>query len=157
MAASSLLSKIKEIIKVKPRKDKAEGVKQKSRIPAPKSLASAGKSRSFSNLASTGRSMTLPNTKANGHLDYSGFDGDMNGLDYESGINGGLNVTMSGRNEAPKLKMAMPLTTGRATVIRKESIEKNRNPPRLTRAVSVERNMGGLASDFQFYREGEYV
>ena len=157
VAASSLISKIKEIIKVKPRKDKVEGVKQKSRIPAPKSLASAGKSRSFSNLASTGRSMTLPNTKANGHLDYSGFDGDMNGMDYENDINGGLNVTMSGRNEAPKLKMAMPLTTGRATVIRKESIEKNKNPPRLTRAVSVERNMGGLASDFQFYREGEYV
>ena len=157
VAASSLLSKIKEIIKVKPRKDKAEGVKQKSRIPAPKSLANAGKSRSFTNLGSIGRSMTLPNTKANGHLDYSDFDGDMNGMDYESDINGGLNVTMSGRNETPKLKMAMPLTTGRATVIRKESIEKNRNPPRLTRAVSVERNMGGLASDFQFYREGEYV
>ena len=157
VGTSSLMLKIKEILKVKPRKDKAEGVKQKSRIPAPKSLASAGKSRSFSNLSSTGRSMTLPNTKANGHLDYSAFEGGMNGIDYENEINGGLNVTMSGQNEAPKLKMAMPLTTGRATVIRKESIEKNKNPPRLIRAVSVERNMGGLKTDFQFYREGEYV
>ena len=154
--ASSLMSKIKEIIKVKPRKDKADGVKQKSRIPAPKSLASAGKSRSFSNLSSV-KSMTLPNTKANGHLDYELERGELNGLEFENEINGGLNVTMSGRSEAPKPKMTMPLTTGRATVIRKESIEKNKNPPRLLRAVSVERNMGGLKNNFQYYEEGEFV
>ena len=159
VAASSLLSKIKEIIKVKPRKDKADGVKQKSRIPAPKSLAGAGKSKSFSNLSSI-NSVTLPNSKPNGRVQYSFDETEMNGFELDNEIdeiNGGLNVTLSGRSEAPKPKLSMPLTTGRATVIRKESMEKNKNHPRLTRAVSVERNMGGLKNNFQYYEDGEYV
>ena len=156
IGASTLISKIKEIIKVKPRKDKAEGVKQKSRIPAPKSLAVAGKSRSFSNLTSL-KSMTLPNSKPNGRVDYTTDETELNGVNFDNEINGGLNVTLSGRSEAPKPKLSMPLTTGRATVIRKESLEKNKNPSRLVRAVSVERNMGGLKNNFHYYEDGEYV
>ncbi|XP_060597640.1 serine/arginine repetitive matrix protein 2-like isoform X2 [Ruditapes philippinarum] len=149
--SGSIMKKIKELINVNPRKDKAEGVKGKSRIPAPKSLASVGKSRSYTNLS---QSFSLSSEESNGHA----FD-DSNTNGYGEHINGGLNVTLSGRSENPKPKLNNPLITGRSSLIRKESMEKNKNnvANRLVRAVSVERNMSGLNNTYQFYEDGEYV
>jgi len=154
--SKGLLNKIKEIINVKPRKDKADGVKQKTRIPAPKSLASVGKSQSFSNLSNL--SFTSP---VNGNVDdnYDSragtLDSEVN--DYTELINGGLNVTLTGRSETPGPKLITPMTTGRSSLIRKESMEKNKNATnRLTRAVSLDKNMVGLQNGFM-YDEGEYV
>ncbi|XP_053375234.1 serine/arginine repetitive matrix protein 2-like isoform X2 [Mercenaria mercenaria] len=152
--SGSIMKKIKEIIKVNPRKDKTESGKGKSRIPAPKSLASAGKSRSFSNLSNLSHSLSMGSEESNGH---SFEEHNMNG--YGEYINGGLNVTLSGRSETPKPKLNTPLTTGRSSLIRKESMEKNKSnvTNRLVRAMSVERNMSGLNNTYHFCDEGEYV
>lgn len=152
--SGSLMTKIKEIIKVNPRKDKAEGVKGRSKIPAPKSLASVGKSRSFTNLSNLTHSLSVSSEESNGHMTE---EPNMNG--YGEYINGGLNVTLSGRSETPKVKLNTPLTTGRSSLIRKESMEKNKTnvSNRLVRAMSVERNMSGLNGTYHFYDDGEYV
>lgn len=153
--SSGLIHKIKEMIKVKPRKDKADGVKLKTRIPAPKSLKDVGRSRSFSNLSSLANS--VPTSPTDKDCTVNG-ENEMNG--YSDHINGGLNVTLSGRSETPGPgpKWATPLTTGRSSLIRKESMEKNKNATnRLVRAVSVERNMSGLTNSYSFCEDGEYV
>ncbi|XP_052800823.1 proteoglycan 4-like isoform X2 [Mya arenaria] len=151
-----LISKLKEIINVKPRKDKADGVKQRSRIPAPKSLASMGKSKSFTNLSNLSNTAPIVHNSIDISSKDDGHEPEMNG--YAEHINGGLNVTLSGRSETPGPKLATPLTTGRSSLIRKESMEKNKSTARLSRAVSVERNMGGLNNGYNFYEDlGEFV
>lgn len=152
--SGSLLKKIKEIIKVNPRKDKAEGVKGKSKIPAPKSLANVGKSRSYTNLSNITHSLSVSSDDSNLHATE---ELDVNG--YGEYINGGLNVTLSGRIDSSKPKLNTPLTTGRSSLIRKESMEKNKAnvSQRLVRAMSVERNMSGLNNTYQYFDEGEYV
>lgn len=147
--SGNILKKIKEIIKVNPRKDKAEGINGKSRIPAPKSLSNIGKSRSYSNLSNISHSLSVSSDESNGH---AFEEGELNG--YGEYVNGGLNAS---RSETPKLRMNTPLTTGRSSLIRKESMEKNKSTNRLVRTMSVERNMAGLANNYQYYGEGEYV
>ena len=146
---TDLIHKIKELINVKPRKDKVDGIKQKTRIPAPKSLKDAGRSRSVSNLGSLDNS--LPLSPTNKEFD---LDNEMNG--YSEHMNGGPNNSTIARSETPGPKWATPLTTGRSSLIRKESMEKNKNS-RLVRAVSVERNINGLSNSYSFCEDGEYV
>lgn len=150
--SGNLVSKIKEIIKVKPRKAKADDTKSKTRIPAPKSLASIGKSQSFSNLCNLSQSLTIPSEEKSNGYNYEEPETPYNS-DY---INGGLNSTMPVKVESATPKWNTPLTTGRSSLIRKESMEKNKNSNKLVRAVSVERNLG-LNGTYQYFDEGEYV
>ncbi|KAL4223694.1 cytoskeletal adaptor [Mactra antiquata] len=150
--SGNLISKLKEIIKVNPRKAKDDNTKSKTRIPAPKSLSSAGKSQSFSNLSNLSQTLTVANEEDMNGYDYDGPDSNCNG-DF---LNGGLSSTMPGKVDSVTPKWTTPLTTGRSSLIRKESMEKNKTSNRLVRAMSVERNLG-MNGTYHYYDEGEYV
>jgi hypothetical protein len=139
-----IVSKIKEILKTNPRKDNKEG--PKSRIPAPKSLNSSGKSMSFSNLFSVGNQDSI--FKKESSPVHKNMNGSMNGEYYDddideiSGItaqaeqndqNGSVRTQSGTKTPVPKL--ATPLTTGRTAVLNREtSTEKS---SKLIRAVSI--------------------
>ena len=155
ITGSGLLSKLKEIIKVKPRKDKQEKVK--TRIPAPKSLAYHRKSQSFSNLTHLSDSMSLAHTCPD-LGSYTTEDHDLNAHPKENGwcLEDGVNATVSNKGDVAQPRLMTPLNTGRSTLIRKESMDKNKEIHRMTRAMSVERNMNSL-NRYPYMDEGEYV
>ncbi|KAH3890765.1 GAS2-like protein 2A [Dreissena polymorpha] len=128
--SNTIVKKIKEIIKVQPRKDKVDGQK-KTKIPAPRSLSQLGKSKSVCNLLefSTGLH-AIDNNVCSGTL-----------VDDKS--TGSFSDTIS-------RKLATPLTTGRSSLIRKESMEKNRTTAGLfVRTLSTERkdSIGNLSGE----------
>ncbi|KAK3084221.1 hypothetical protein FSP39_010230 [Pinctada imbricata] len=141
-----LVSKIKEILNPKPRKDEKTG--PKSRIPAPKSLAAAGKSRSFSNLTahtnndwSIKRHVTVDHNHVNGSPQYDDDCEDYDVGDEISGITsrGGSSYSSgNSRNQSgsktPVPKLATPLTTGRKAVLNRDCNDKS---SKLVRAVSI--------------------
>ncbi|XP_061162738.1 GAS2-like protein 2A [Saccostrea echinata] len=139
-----IVSKIKEILKTNPRKDNIQG--PKSRIPAPKSLSSSGKSRSFSNLFNMGTQET-PFKKESGPV-HNNINGTMNGEYYDdemdeiSGITARAessdqtgNVRSQSGTKTPVPKLATPLTTGRTAVLNRELSTEKSN--KLVRAVSI--------------------
>ena len=143
--ASSIVSKIKEMLKkTTPRKEKSEG--PKSRIPAPKSLSSSGKSQSFTNLHFQNKlteyksSSSNKSSNSNLYRDYS-YDDEINGElsninSYHNDIDySGMNGSLRSGTETPVPKLATPLTTGRSTVLSNQR-ELTRTP-KLVRAVSV--------------------
>ncbi|XP_048763543.2 mucin-2-like isoform X2 [Ostrea edulis] len=139
-----IVSKIKEILKTNPRKDNKEG--PKSRIPAPKSLNSSGKSMSFSNLFSLGNqdspfkkesSPVLKNMNGNMNGEYYDDEVDeISGITAQAEINDQTgNVRSQSGTKTPVPKLATPLTTGRTAVLNREtSTEKS---SKLIRAVSI--------------------
>ncbi|XP_070204214.1 streptococcal hemagglutinin-like [Littorina saxatilis] len=103
----ALVSKIKEILQVRPRKEdagKAGGTR--TRIPAPASLSRAKRSKSVS---------SLTNGEFGDHASLSVYEATPNGLDMtrDESTNSDVDSEYS-RCETPVPKLAQPLTTGRS-------------------------------------------
>lgn len=146
--ATILVSKIKEILNVKPRKDVVEG--PKTRIPAPASLAKTGKSRSFSNLSATTDKDNLYIRQSSGmqNGDYNGdiFD-DYDDCGNEVGYYSRNNASDSNSDKSDKYrsgsgsktpvpKIATPLSTGRTSLLNNQK-DNVRSSSRLIRAMSA--------------------
>ena len=141
-----LVSKIKQILNPKPRRDDKSG--PRSRIPAPKSLAASGKSRSFSNISANSENdwhvhkhNTIDHSYMNGNSNYDADNDEYDDGDEISGIisNAGNNYCIDNSRsqsgtKTPVPKLATPLTTGRKAVINREPNDKS---SKLVRAVSV--------------------
>lgn len=164
--ATILVSKIKEILNVKPRKDVVEG--PKTRIPAPASLANTGKSRSFSNISAAidgdnpySRLSSVSSNMSNG--DYNGdvydeFDECGNEVGYYSRNNGSdSNSDQSDKNRSgsktPVPKIATPLSTGRTSLLNNQR-DNSRSSSRLIRAVSAS-SLSSTTSQTFSYTAGE--
>ena len=107
---SALVSKIKEILQVRPRRDTTAGSKPgtRTRIPAPAPLSRAKRSKSASSLT-------------NGDASLAVYEAAPNGLDVTRDESTNSDVSSDyGRCETPVPKLAQPLTTGRSTLFRRE-------------------------------------
>lgn len=146
--ATILVSKIKEILNVKPRKDVVEG--PKTRIPAPASLSKTGKSRSFSNLSAATDKDNLYIRQSSGmqNGDYNGdiFD-DYDDCGNEVGYYSRNNASDSNSDKSDKYrsgsgsktpvpKIATPLSTGRTSLLNNQK-DNVRSSSRLIRAMSA--------------------
>ena len=146
--ATILVSKIKEILNVKPRKDVVEG--PKTRIPAPASFAKTGKSRSFSNLSAATDKDNLYIRQSSGiqNGDYNGdiFD-DYDDCGNEVGYYSRNNASDSNSDKSDKYrsgsgsktpvpKIATPLSTGRTSLLNNQK-DNVRSSSRLIRAMSA--------------------
>ncbi|KAL3857325.1 hypothetical protein ACJMK2_012003 [Sinanodonta woodiana] len=136
-SALDIVSKLKEVIQTKPRKDKSDA--PKTRIPAPAFLSQQGRSKSFSNISSLAGNMSY--SRENGEY---GDDQEMDKYSECSQYSADGHSS-GGRCETPAPKVATPLTTGRSTLLRKDRADAS-NGQRLVRAVSVERNLSGLSN-----------
>ena len=105
---TALVSKIKEILQVRPRRDDSGKAGTRTRIPAPASLSRAKRSKSVSSLT-------------NGDLSLSVYEATPNGVDVtrDESTNSDVSSEFS-RCETPVPKLAQPLTTGRSTLFRRE-------------------------------------
>lgn len=167
--ATILVSKIKEILNVKPRKDNIDG--PKTRIPAPASLSKTGKSKSFSNLsASNEKDNPFSRQSSGGSMpngDYIEYNGDIyddydecgNEVGYYSRNNGSdSNSDQSDRvrsgSKTPVPKIATPLSTGRTSLLNTQR-ENSRSSSKLVRAMSAS-SLSSTTSQTLSYTTGEF-
>ncbi|XP_041348145.1 flocculation protein FLO11-like [Gigantopelta aegis] len=137
-SAMALVSKIKEILKVRPRKDQSEG--PRTRIPAPK-LTKDRKSKSFSSLCSL-------SSPSNENVSFTMDGQDVCDDSAElSQFERSDSYQDSDRCQTPVPRMATPLTTGRSTFI---NTPNNNNKPdsgkKLVRAFSNDPNLSNSLS-----------
>lgn len=119
----ALVSKIKEILQVRPRREDPGKGGAPTRIPGPAHLLATRRSRSFTNLAcSTNGHLTCPIFTDNPVSDCGvlrrqhSADTD---LVRDESTSSDVSSDVS-RSETPVPKMAQPLTTGRSTLFRRE-------------------------------------
>ncbi|XP_067650040.1 GAS2-like protein 2B [Haliotis asinina] len=140
--AEALAYKLKEMAKLRPRKEDSDG--PKSRIPAP-NLSKNRKSKSFSNL-----STSLSFDKETLHRNLSETSNEDSAVFYNPDDEDELTEMariasdreeLQDRSETPVPRMATPLTTGRSTFLNGKD-----KTPRLVRAVSQERSPSNSVS-----------
>ena len=136
--AMALVSKIKEILKVRPRKDKPVG--PKTRIPAPK-LSKDRKSKSFSNLCN----LSSPsNDNVSFVMDDREVCDDSAELSQFESVG---SYQDDDRCQTPVPRMATPLTTGRSTFINTpNNNNKSEIGKRFVRAFSNDPNLSNSLS-----------
>ncbi|XP_046363571.2 mucin-5AC-like [Haliotis rufescens] len=140
--AEALVYKLKEMAKLRPRKEDTDG--PKSRIPAP-NLSKNRKSKSFSNLSTSlsfdkeTQHRNLSETSNEEPVFYNPDDDDelseMARIAHDR-------EELQDRSETPVPRMATPLTTGRSTFLNNGKDK----TPRLVRAVSQDRSPSNSVS-----------
>ncbi|XP_071179887.1 serine-rich adhesin for platelets-like isoform X1 [Mytilus edulis] len=166
--ATILVSKIKEMLNVKPRKDDING--PKTRIPAPASLSKSGKSRSFSNLcAATEKDNPYSRQSSGSNMSNGGLNGDVfddydecgNEVGFYSRNNGSDSSSdksdkyRSGSgSKTPVPKIATPLSTGRTSLLNNPRDNSSRSSSKLIRAVSAS-SLSSTTSQTWSYTAGE--
>ncbi|KAL8560034.1 hypothetical protein ACOMHN_041504 [Nucella lapillus] len=112
---SALVSKIKEILQVRPRKEDSSKTGSRSRIPAPESLSRSRRSKSVSNIMQESSLFSESDSVS------AREDTVTNGVDStrDESTNSDVSSEYS-RCETPVPRLAQPLTTGRSTLFRRE-------------------------------------
>ncbi|KAJ8312107.1 hypothetical protein KUTeg_009480 [Tegillarca granosa] len=153
--ANILVTKIKKILNTNPRRDDKEG--PKSRIPAPKSLTNASRSRSFSNLSSASDNGQLSKQQSldgdyyiNGNANVDPFDEELAMINSRTPRNDS-NENNRSQSKTPVPKLSNPLTTGRRSFL--NNGRENTRTPKLVRAVSV----GYVVKFIKFFTNTSYT
>ncbi|XP_052074707.1 mucin-5AC-like [Mytilus californianus] len=166
--ATILVSKIKEMLNVKPRRDIIDG--PKTRIPAPASLSKSGKSRSFSNLcAATEKDNPYSRQSSGSNVSNGGLNGDVYDDYDECGNEVGFYSRNTGSDSSsdksdkyrsgsgsktPVPKIATPLSTGRTSLLNNPRDNSSRSSSKLIRAVSAS-SLSSTTSQTWSYTAGE--
>nr|KAG5692486.1 hypothetical protein BaRGS_005032 [Batillaria attramentaria] len=159
---TALVSKIKEILKVRPRKEDPGKTGTRSRIPAPAPLSRSTRSKSMSNLSSSNSHLHLsPTTPDSAYTDSTlspFYDHAFNGngdVTRDESTNSDVSSELS-RCETPVPKLAQPLTTGRSTLFRRE--RSNGALRAMSQDDRVSTSSSQSSSSRRYWdEEGEYV